>query len=618
MNRDGDKGKVFLNRMLWLAVIELVLVLVILARLYYLQVFLADKYIMLAESNRISMRIIAPPRGTIFDRNKVPLAVNNPNYRVMLVSEHTEGRLQETLQDLGKIISLSEDDYAYIQKEVKRRRSFVPVNVAENLSWEQMANIQVNAPDLPGVMIDKGLTRSYTHPWDTAHILGYLALVDEKDRTGDPLLELSGFKKGKTGLEEFYDYDLRGVAGSRQVEVNVVGREVRELSLNKGVPGRELDLTIDIRLQEFVRKALAKQSGAVVVVDVNTGEIMALVSAPSFDANIFNRGILSKEWKALSENKYKPMVNKAIAGEYSPGSTFKMIVALAALEAGIIDANTEIDCEGYMDIGNHRFHCWKHSGHGRINLKRALAESCDVYFYEIARRVGIDKITEMARKFGLGVKEGIDLPSEKSGLMPTQTWKQRMFNEPWQQGETLLAGIGQSYVLVTPLQLAMMTARIANGGKFVEPHLVKNPYRPLPKDIDINKHYLDLVKEGMRATVNEYYGTAYASKLWDGLGGMSGKTGTTQVKRITREERESPEFTQREVPWHERNHALFVGYAPIKNPKYAIAVLVEHGGGGAAVAAPIAKDILEYALTMDMPKDEEEEVMAAKEGKADE
>jgi len=291
---------------------------------------------------------------------------------------------------------------------------------------------------------------------------------------------------------------------------------------------------------------------------------------------------------------------------------------LAALEAGIIDANTEIDCEGYMDIGNHRFHCWKHSGHGRINLKRALAESCDVYFYEIARRVGIDKITEMARKFGLGVKEGIDLPSEKSGLMPTQTWKQRLFGEPWQQGETLLAGIGQSYVLVTPLQLAMMTARIANGGKFVEPHLVKNPYRPLPKDIDINKHYLDLVKEGMRATVNEYYGTAYASKLWDGLGGMSGKTGTTQVKRITREERESPEFTQREVPWHERNHALFVGYAPIKNPKYAIAVLVEHGGGGAAVAAPIAKDILEYALTMDMPKDEEEEVMAAKEGKADE
>lgn len=602
MNKDMNRARIFNRRAGFLALFMVFLVLIILARLYYLQIYQADKYATLADSNRISMRLIPSPRGIIFDRNGIPLAVNNHYYRASIIPEQTSGQIRKTLDNFNKIIPITDKDYAKILSETKKHRSFVPVKITDNLSWDDMAKIEVNLPDLPGITIEEGLARYYPYPYDTAHVVGYLGVISEEDKKEDePLFDLPEFKKGKTGLEFVFDKQLRGKAGSRQIEVNVLGKEIRELSRLKADEGDNIHLSLDLRIQKAARAALGEDSGAVVVVDVNTGEILALVSNPSFDANLFEQGISEKEWKKLSSDEFKPLINKAISGEYSPGSTFKMIVALAALEAGVIQADTKVKCNGYLDVGSHRFHCWKHWGHGEIDLIEALAVSCDVYFYEIARKVGIDKISEMARRFGLGSKEGIELPFEKSGLIPTKSWKRRIFGKPWQSGETILVGIGQSYVQLTPLQMVMMTARLVNGGKLVKPTLIKRDKNNSSADdkpalIKINKNYLKLVNEGMEAVVNERYGTAFNISIDKSLGKMGGKTGTTQVKRITREERESPNFTQKQVLWKERNHALFVGYAPLKKPRYAVAVIVEHGGGGSAVAAPIASEVLEYVL----------------------
>lgn len=603
MNKDMNRNRIFNRRAGFLAAGILVIILIIIAKLYYLQIYQADKYTTLADSNRISMRLLPSPRGIIFDRNGIPLAINHHYYHALIISEQATGQIRNTLDNFSRIIPLSAENYDYVLSEVKNKRSFVPVKVMGNLSWEDMAKIEVNLPDLAGITIDEGLARYYPYPFDTAHIIGYMGAVTEadKEKEEEPLFSLPEFKKGKTGLESVFDKQLRGKAGSRQIEVNVLGREIRELSRLKANNGEDLHLSLDLRVQKAARAALGTESGAVVAVDVNTGEILALVSNPSFDTNMFSKGISEKDWKILSSDEHKPLINKAIAGEYSPGSTFKMIVALAALEAGIITAETTVNCNGHLDFGNHRFHCWKKSGHGEINLKQALAVSCDVYFYEIARRVGIDKISEMAKRFGLGHKEGIELPFEKAGLIPTKSWKRRIFGKPWQLGETILVGIGQSYVQLTPLQMAMMTARLVNGGYFVRPTLIKkaDDNEQKPERIKINKFYLQLVNEGMEAVVNEKYGTARNAGIDSNLGKMGGKTGTTQVKRITREERESSDFNQKEIPWKERSHALFVGYAPLDKPKYAVAVIVEHGGGGSAVAAPIASQILEYMLLLD-------------------
>ena len=603
MNKDMNRSRIFNRRAGQLAAVMFAVVLIILGKLCYLQIYKADKYATLADSNRISMRLLPSPRGIIFDRNGIPLAINHHYYHALIIPEQAAGQTKKTLENFGRIIPLTSESYDEISAKIKSHRSFVPVKVMSNLSWEDMAKVEINLPDLAGITIDEVLARHYPYPYDTAHIIGYTGAVTEEDKSkeNEPLFNLPEFKKGKTGLESVFDKELRGKAGSRQIEVNVLGREIRELSRLTPEDGQNLQLSIDLRVQKAARSALGENSGAVVAVNVNTGEIISLVSNPSFDTNMFSGGISEKDWKLLSSDPFKPLINKAIAGEYSPGSTFKMIVALAALEAGIITENTTVNCEGYLDLGSHRFHCWKRHGHGEVNLKQALAVSCDVYFYEIARKVGIDKISEMARRFGLGTKEGIELPFEKSGLIPTKSWKQRIFGQPWQLGETILVGIGQSYVQLTPLQMAMMTARLVNGGYFVHPTLIKKTTKELqkPEKIKINKHYLQLVNEGMEAVVNETYGTAGRAKIDGNLGKMGGKTGTTQVKRITREERESPDFDQKEIPWNEKSHALFVGYAPADKPKYAIAVIVEHGGGGSAVAAPIASQVLEYMLLLD-------------------
>lgn len=605
MNRDNDKGKVLIRRSLIMALIKFLLLMVIIARLYYLQVYQADRYKTLADENRISTRLLVPPRGIIFDRNGVTIASNQQNFQALIVAEQAPN-VQETLDAFKKIMPLSEAEEERIKKDLKRNRSFVPIKIRDNLSWEEVSRIQLNAPDLPGIVIDEGLTRYYPFGAGMAHILGYVSSVSDKDVKDDPLLEVPGFKIGKSGIEKYLEKALRGESGNLKLEVNAYGRIMKEIERVDGIPGKDVQLTIDSRLQQKAFELFGEESGAAVLLDVHTGEILAFVSAPSFDPNMMTQGLSTEDWNALLHNERNPLTDKAISGQYSPGSTFKMIVALAALEAGVIKPETRTYCAGKMFLGNHAFHCWKKEGHGHLNVVEALQHSCDIFFYETAQKLGIEKIADMARRFGLGSKINIGLENEKAGLIPDKEWKLRRFGEPWQQGESLISGIGQGYILTTPLQLATMTARLVNGGYEIKPTFLKvsDGEKSKIRKIDVSLTNLELIKEGMYAVVNKPGGTAWRSQFDYHGQRMGGKTGTTQVRRITMKERREGIKKESELPWRLRNHALFVGYAPHDNPKYAVAVLVEHGGGGSSVAAPLAGKILREAVMLDPTREE--------------
>lgn len=599
MNRDQDRQRAFTRRALMLGAGKAALVAALGGRLYYLQVVEADRYRMLADENRISLRLIPPRRGLIVDRFGQPLAANRLNYRIVLVAEQARD-VEGILDRLSRLVALSAFEREKALRDVQQRRRFVPVIVRENLSWEEVARIEVNAPDLPGVSIDVGQSRHYPYGPAAAHILGYVGPVAENELTGDPLLELPEFRIGKNGVERHYDLALRGSAGTSEVEVNAIGRVIRELSRREGRPGSETRLTIDIGLQEYAAIRIAEDTAAAVVMDVQTGEVVVLASSPAFDPNVFNGGLTNRMWRDLVDNPRSPLSNKAIAGQYAPGSTFKMVVTLAALEAEVITLSHTVFCSGVATLGDSRFHCWRRNGHGRMGVRSSLKESCDVFFYDIARRVGIDRIADMARRLGLGATLGVDLPGERPGLLPTRDWKLANIGESWQVGETLVAGIGQGYILTTPLQLATMTARLVNGGRAVSPRLTPLPAdAPPPASLGLPQAALDAVLEAMVGVTNERQGTAYAARIHEEGMRMGGKTGTSQVRRITMAERQRGVRSNEEVPWHLRDHALFVGFAPIERPRYAVAVVVEHGGGGSAVAAPIARDILLEAQRRD-------------------
>jgi penicillin-binding protein 2 len=600
MYHDNDRAKMFNRRAVMLGGGKAALAGALAARMYYLQVMEADKYAMLAEDNRVSLRLLAPPRGLILDRNGIAMAVNQSNYRVMVVAEQTPS-LDYTMDALSKIIALSDGDRNRVHKEARRRRSFVPITLRENLTWEEVARIEVNAPDLPGVIIDVGQSRYYPLEHLGAHILGYVSAVSENDLTGDPLEELPGFRIGKQGVERIYDAALRGRSGTSSMEVNAVGRVIRELERKEGEPGVDLNLTLDMRLQEYAAQRLGEESAAVVVMDIHTGDVLVMASTPSFDPNSFNRGLTTEEWKDLSTNPRSPLANKAIAGQFAPGSTFKLVTALAALESKEITPDMRVFCPGHMSLGSLKFHCWKKEGHGSQDLVSGIKNSCDVYFYEVARRVGFEKIAEMARRFGLGTQSGVDLPGERTGLIPDKAWKKKALKQPWHPGETLINGIGQGYVTATPIQLATMVSRIANGGFGVMPHVARDQItdkdarpRPTPSwpDLGVSRQSIALVRKGMFAVSNEPGGTAYKARIIEEGMWLSGKTGSAQVRRITMRERETGVKKNDELPWKERDHALFVAYAPEEAPRWGIAVVVEHGGGGSAVAAPIARDIM--------------------------
>lgn len=600
-----DNTKTYTRRAVFVGALQVLGICVLGGRLAWLQIVQGKRYKTLSDENRISIRIIAPLRGQIVDRFGVPLAVNIQNYRLVVIPEQTEN-LAESLKALKDYIQIDDDVIKKVIRDAKKSAKFIPIKIKEDLSWEEVARIEVNLPDLPGMMIDKGEIRSYPYSDVTAHIIGYVRAVGQSDMTEDPVLRLPGFKIGKTGIEQVYDLEMRGIAGASEVEVNVHGREVRELKRKDAQIGERVTLTLDGELQRFAQEALsAHVSASAVVMDVHTGAVYAMASHPSFDPNMFVRGVPHDVWRALIEDPARPQTNKALAGQYPPGSTFKMVTALAALEAGIVNQHTSVFCPGHYSYGDGRFHCWKKEGHGSVNLTKAISESCDTYFYKISTEIGIDRIAKMAHRFGLGEILGFDVDEEKPGLVPDVAWKRKQLGTGWHPGETIVASIGQGYMLTTPLQLAVMTARMVNGGKAVSPWItgyvgdrfIGRTQETWP-DMGINELHLKMVRKGMEEVVNTSSGTAYRARITQEGREMGGKSGTAQVQRITKEQRRLG-IKNESLPWHQRHHALFVAYAPLHEPKYACAVVVEHGVGGSSAAAPIAKVLLEKAQERD-------------------
>ena len=611
MRREAHRQKLFTRRAAILAGAHATLLAALAGRMYELQVVEADRYAVLADENRISLRLLTPLRGRILDRFGVALADSRQNYQLVIVAEQA-GDVAATLDALGGLIEVGETDRRRVLRDVRRKHSFVPIVVRANLSWDEMARVEVAVPELPGVSIDQGVTRHYPFGETAAHVVGYVAAVSEQELDGDPLLELPDFRIGKSGVEKSRDTELRGTAGTSQVEVNAFGRVVRELARVAGKPGQDVVTSLDMTMQEFVtRRCSAEQSVSCVLLDVVTGDVLALVSSPSFDPVPFSTGLSSAMWQDLSNDPRKPLSNKVIAGVYPPGSTFKPVVATAALTAGVLTPETSFTCPGYLELGDATFHCWRHGGHGTLRLRDAIKRSCDVFFYETARRVGIDRLAAMARRFGFGGALGIDIPGERPGLIPSRDWKLATTGTAWSQGETLIAGIGQGSVLATPLQLATMVARLVTG-RAVSPRLVRadglmptggDPAPPDFPSLGINPRALALVLDGMNAVVNEQGGTAYAARITEPGFAMGGKSGTSQVRHISEFEREHGVRKARQIPWKERDHALFLAFAPVSAPRYVCATVVEHGGasggGGSAVAAPICRDVLLEAQRRD-------------------
>jgi len=572
-------------------------------RMRYLQVEQAGEFKLLAEENSIKIRLVPPARGLIFDRNGILIAGNEQNYRITITREDA-GDPPAVLKSLTELILLSDEDIAALMAEMDKRSPTLPITVADRLSWEEFSRVAVNAPSLPGITTEVGLSRVYPRRGDFAHVLGYVGPVSDYDLSKltdpDPLLQIPKFQIGKLGVEAKFEELLRGKAGTRRIEVNATGREMREIDRREGDPGANIRTTLDARLQNYAMARLGDNSAAAVVLDLEKGDILAIASAPSFDPNLFVRGISSDNYKSLMENDHRPLADKTVQGAYPPGSTFKIVTALAALEAGVISVDETIYCRGYTELGDRKFHCWKHSGHGHVSLTGSLEQSCDVYYYEVAQRVGIDKIAAMARKLGIGVKHDLPMSAVTEGLAPTKDWKKERYGKDWLIGDTLNSGIGQGYVLASPLQLAVMAGRVATG-RNLDPRIVRSlndreePLAEAPP-LEVNENYLRAVRGGMFAVMNGAHGTARASRIADDTLAMCGKTGTSQVRNISAAERASGVISNDDLPWERRDHALFVCYAPADAPRIAVSLIVEHGGGGSAAAAPIARDILLQAL----------------------
>lgn len=577
-------------------------------RMHTLAVRQAGEFKLLAEENRISTQLVPPARGLILDRSGEVLAGNEQNYRVVMTREGA-GDTEMVLNRLSHLIPLTASDLERLRKDLKRNAPFVPITVADRLSWEDFSKIALNAPALPGVTPEVGLSRIYPRDLDFAHVLGYVGPVSDKDLEGeefpDPILRIPDFQIGKIGVERWKENELRGAAGTRRLEVNAVGRVMRELERIEGEPGTDLTTTLNAAVQNFIQARLGEESAACVVLDIENGDIIAAASSPSFDPNLFVRGISFGNYRVLTENERLPLANKVVQGAYPPGSTFKIVTALAALRDGQIKTDHTTRCAGSIESNDRRFHCWKSGGHGRVDFRKSLAESCDIFYYEIAQAVGIEKISAMGRELGLGMRHELPMSAISAGMLPSKAWKLERYNQEWFVGDTINASIGQGFVLATPLQLAVMTARVASG-RAVVPRLIRAaggiPIDPPPAPpLDIDPDHLAAVCEGLLAVVNDERGTALSSRVADPAMLMAGKTGTSQVRNISAAERADGVVANEDLPWNRRDHALFVGYAPADKPRYAVAVVVEHGGGGSVAAAPIARDAILSALAGGVP-----------------
>jgi penicillin-binding protein 2 len=577
-------------------------------RMWQLGVEDAEQYQLLAEDNRIALRLMRPERGRIFDRAGKIVAGSEQTYRVAIIPEETRD-IDRVLENLRILIRLSDEEVGRIRDQIARQRSYTQVTIKDRVSWEELTTVGVNLPALSGVQLEMGLSRIYPFGADFAHQVGYVGPVSDRDleaaEVPSTLLRMPDYQIGKVGIERAFEEELQGSPGTRRVEVNASGRTMRELGLERSAAGGDLHLTLDHHLQNFMSVRLEGQSASAIVLDTVSGDLLGCASAPSFDPNLFVRGISNRDYGALLDSDYRPLFDKTVQGAYPPGSTIKMSNALAALEGGAMDPDEHVTCRGYVDISGRRFHCWKRGGHGRMNMVGALRESCDVYFYELAQRIGIDAIAEMNDRLGLGRRFDLPLFSMAQGNNPTRQWKRDRHGQDWLIGDTINASIGQGFTLASPMQLAVMTARLASGLELVPRMIAPTPGRPelaiAPPSLGFSPEHLAIVRRGMFDVCNHERGTAYGARIADTSNQMAGKTGTSQVFSITSAERAAGVRTQAELPWNRRDHALFVAFAPHDAPRFSVTVVVEHGGGGSTIAAPIARDIMLFALHGTLP-----------------
>lgn len=594
------KKRLFTRRALVLGGLKAGVLAVLTTRLYYLQIVKESEYKTFSDSNRIRLSLIPPLRGRILDRAGRMLAMNKNYYRILLDPTISLNR-EQTIQKLIGLLELSEEEVVVLRKRIEQHRSRRPLMLYEHLTWRQLSRVEFSVLDLPGISIDVGQMRYFPMRRKSPHVIGYLGPVSDTEIKRNPLLNHPDFKIGINGIEQSYDTILRGRAGIKRMEVNAHGVPVSELSRDEGKPGQDIYLTLDKRLQSFASERLKLESGSAIVVDVANGDILAMASTPGFDPNQFTYGVSHKAWSELINHADRPLTNKVLSNQYPPGSTFKLVVGLAALKDGV-DPEQTVYCPGYVTLGRRRFHCWKREGHGNLGLVDAIKNSCNAYFYTVAKRIGVDNIEQMAKVFGLGELHDIGVAEQKPGRIPSREWKQAYFKEAWQLGDTLNLGIGQGSTLATPLQLSLMVARVASGMD-IKLRLTKaiSDGTSMPTSqflhLPIPDEHLDLIREGMRRVVNVPGGTAFGSRIIPWQFQMAGKTGTSQVISRKLSPQELAKLTPLEAK-RLQNHALFVGFAPVYEPRYAIAVVVEHGASGSKAAAPIARDILTEAQNL--------------------
>jgi penicillin-binding protein 2 len=564
-------------------------------RLFELQVLESQRYAPMAEENRISLQVLPAERGRLLDDLGRPLADNEEMFRATVTPALVKD-VGQALQRVQKILPLTDDEVAKLIVRAKKQGRNVPTVIATDLTFDQVAKLSVLAPNLPGIQTETGSRRRYHGGAAIGHVVGFIGDVERYGVDDDETLRLPDARIGKCGAEAGFEPDLKGTSGTQKIEVDARGHVVRNLETIEPVPGRDVALSIDLDLQNTIWNRIRRERlAAGVVLNVQTGAVVAMVSTPGFDPAVIAGGISEGDWWALSTAPDKPLLNRAIAGQYQPGATFKLVTALAALDSGSVAADERVECTGSYEYADQTYRCWKPSGHGKLTLHEALCCSCDVFFFEMARRVGIKKIAAAARRLGLGASYDIGLIEEKAGVVPDPDWKRGNLNAAWLGGETLIAGAGQGYVQTTPLQLAVMTARIASGGEML-PRLL-NRDASAPKQVfsplSFSALHLDIVRKAMIAAVNDEKGTGGNAKLGENRPLVAGKTGTSQVSRL------SSETAEDDLAWPRRDHSVFVGYVPADAPRYAVATVVEHGGAGDAAAAPLARDILNLVLDRD-------------------
>ena len=591
------------RRMFILAAAKAIILGGIVSRLFFLQVKENKKYLTLSDKNRIREWKLPPVRGNFQDYFGNTIAGNFEAYQLHIIPEQVEN-FKYTINRIKNILDLSDEQFQKILKKKKEIKSWETLIVADNLSWKNFSKINNHLYDLNGVKPIISISRNYPYKENYTHILGYVSQANENDILSSEIIKdkfVQGLKVGKIGLEKSFENSLIGNNSIERYEVNAYGRRINQLAFQSGDKGKTIKLTIDTEIQKLANQLLTDKAGSICVMDIFTGQVIAMHSSPSFDPNAFVFGISQEEWQLIRNNPMKPLVNKSLTGNYSPGSTIKPIVALSALENGIINTNFTVKCTGKTEMYGQTYHCWKKKGHGFVSLRNAMKQSCDTYFYEIARKLGVDKLSITAKKFGLGEEVFGDLFGiEKKGLIPSTQWKKNALGKGWLLGETMITGIGQGYIQTTPIQLCLMTAQIANGGHKIYPQIViNNDIKDQPNDKykRLYKDYknIKIIQDAMFGSTNEVMGTSYRSRISDPKYQFAGKTGTAQVKRITEKDRVL-DLKTLEIPYEERDHALYIAFGPYKNPRYALSILVEHGGNGSTTAAPMAKKLFKLII----------------------